>query len=267
MRSRKAPGVARPAGARQLPAEGRAAVAAGDLRGAAVEREVARPCPRPRASCRRRGRAGCRRRRTASRSAVGSKASARRPGPEGGDERPVGEGRDAIDAEQRVSPQARARTDGPTASARRNPRRLRCRRRGRPPSVAASGARTRRSATARAGEPERREDRVGLGLDQLERVVAPARAGEDGLDLAEVGRRRRRPEVGDRDDRDVDRTGRRRRGDRRSSGRPRFRAADGGRCRRRCRRLWRRPHGPTTLDGARVRPMRRARSPRTPPGP
>ena len=55
----------------------------------------------------------------------------------------------------------------------------------------------------RAIGTERAQDRVGLALDELERGVAVAGAGQDGLQLLRAGRGRRRPEVGDRDDRDV----------------------------------------------------------------
>ena len=151
---------------------------------------------------RRRGRAGCRRRRTGSRSRPGRtrRRPVRRgqPAPSAASRRGRGP---ASTPNRRVSPQARARTAGVTSSARRNASRLRCLARS-SVSVAASVARMSRVASAGRVEAERGEDRVGVGLDELERLVALARPGQDGRDLrrgpcAVPGR----PELGDRHDR------------------------------------------------------------------
>ena len=92
-------------------------------------------------------------------------------------------------------PQARARTDGPTSSARRNARRLRFVARS-VLRVAASAASTSRVGSGRPLDPEGRQDRVGLARDELERVVALARPGQHGRDLAAIRGLDRRPELG-----------------------------------------------------------------------
>ena len=69
--------------------------------------------------------------------------------------------------------------------------------------AAASGARTRRSASAGRLAPSAARIASASRLDELERLVAPARAGEHGSDLLAVRGVDRGPELGDRHDRDV----------------------------------------------------------------
>ena len=87
-------------------------------------------------------------------------------------------------------------------------------------------------------DADRGEDRVGFGLDELERVVGLARSGEHGLDLVAGRPLGGRPEVGDRDDGDVGEgnVGRCRRGRGLDRTRPAT-AAGGSDCSGRLRRL------------------------------
>ena len=87
-------------------------------------------------------------------------------------------------------------------SARRNPRRLRCLARSFW-SAAALLASTSRLATFGRSTPSAARTASASDADELDRVVAGARPGQDRLDLLERGGRAGRPELGDRDDRDV----------------------------------------------------------------
>ena len=162
------------------------------------------PLPLTGASGRRRGRAGCRRRRTGSRSPPDRRPSSAAPSRgELGVQRPVRERLDPVDAEQRRSPQASARTSGPTASARRNASRLRCLAR----SVR-EGRRVRgQDEPRRVGRRARHRARPGSRRPRRRRARAPrsacsSRPARPRPRFASVAVARR-PELGDRHDRDV----------------------------------------------------------------
>ncbi len=203
------------------------------------------PLPFTRASGRRRGRAGCRRRRTSSRSPPGRRPRRRRGPGAGRSSLPLPGVGHPVHAEQRpAAPRqgAHGRRDGVGAQERQ--------------ALAVLGeVLGERRGVGREDEPggigrplraERGEDRVGLGLDELERLVPLARAGEDGRDLGTVRGRGGAAELGDRHDRDVGQRPGRRRG------------RGGGRLRR--RRLGR---GSVARGLGRVDGRRRTRGPRS----
>ena len=140
--------------------------------------------------------------------APGSKAASAAAAGQLGVQPPVGRVGDAVHAEQRpAAPGQRAHGRGHRVGAQE----------GQALAVLREvlGERGGVAARGRAGSrrpdgvgAERGEDRVRLGLDQDQRLVAVARAGQDPGHLGAVGVRGDGPEVGDRHDRDIGQRGR-----------------------------------------------------------
>ena len=203
-------GVAGPLGVRQVPAERRAVLAAaGDVGRPAVEREVGALALDVQglvhASVEHDVAAG--EQRPGRRRVVGGAGGGGRQ-PRG--QRPGGQVLDPVDPEQRrVAPVERADLGPDRVGAQereplavlgevRRERRL-------------AGGQDQPRAVGRPGDTEGRQDRVGLAGDELDRRVAAAGPGQRRLDLGQVRRGRRGPEVRDRHDGDVGERGGRRR--------------------------------------------------------
>ena len=200
-------GVAGPLGVRQVPAERRAVLAAaGDVGRPAVEREVGALALDVQglvhAAVEHDVAAG--EQRPGRRRVVGGAGGG---GRQSRGQRPGGEILDPVDPEQRrVAPVERADLGPDRVGAQE----------GEPLAVLREVRRERRlaggqdqpRAVGRPGDAEGRQDRIGLAGDELDRLVAVAGPGQRRLDLGQVRRGRRRPEVRDRDDRGRRRAGR-----------------------------------------------------------